>query len=193
MGSGVSDESSFPLPFKRRTNKERLTDRNRLTQLLECVDKVDKWKLMHREEMPSWINKQSNLVFIGDACHPMLPYLAQGANSSIEDGAVLGLLLSSGSGFSDKRQLPATLELFQKLRKARGEAIARETFKQRKDFHLRDGPEQEARDELFLRQLGKEINGAFPSRWTCPVVQPWLYGYDAYAEVESATHKLGAL
>lgn len=159
-----------------------------LTQLLEYVDKVDKWKLMHREEMESWINPQNNFVLIGDSCHPMLPYLAQGANSSIEDGAVLGLLLAPDH-FTAKSQLPETLQLFQSLRKARGEDIAKETFKQRRDFHLRDGPEQEKRDELMLRQLGKEIEGPFPSRSTCPEVQPWLYGYDAMKEVEAATQK----
>lgn len=167
-----------------------IADLDRLTQLLECVDKVDKWKLMHREEMESWVNPQSNLAFMGDACHPMLPYLAQGANSSIEDGAVLGLLLAP-KNFKAKSELPATLQLFQKLRKARGEAIARETFKQRRDFHLRDGEEQEARDKIFEEWMGKseelERSGKeFPSRWTCPVVQPWLYGYDAVKEVEDA-------
>lgn len=49
-----------------------------------------------------------------------------------------------------------------------------------------DGPEQEARDQVFLSQLGKELKGPFPSRWTCPQVQPWLYGYDAFHEVEKA-------
>jgi hypothetical protein len=36
---------------------------------------------------------------------------------------------------------------------------------QRRDFHMENGPEQEKRDEIFLSQLGKEIKGAFPSRW----------------------------
>lgn len=156
-----------------------------LTQFLGCVDRVDKWKLMHREEMQSWINPQNNLVLIGDSCHPMLPYLAQGANSSIEDGAVLGLLLAPEILHS-KAQLPEILQLFQQLRKARGEGIVRETFKQRTDFHMRNGPDQEKRDALMLRQLGQELQGAFPSRWTCPQVQPWLYGYDANKEVEAA-------
>jgi salicylate hydroxylase len=49
-----------------------------------------------------------------------------------------------------------------------------------------DGPDQEARDEIFLSQLGKELKGPFPSRWTCPAVQPWLYGYDANEEVDKA-------
>ncbi|KAF2450298.1 FAD binding domain-containing protein [Karstenula rhodostoma CBS 690.94] len=161
-----------------------------LTQLLSRVDKVDKWKLMHRAELPAWINPHSNLVLIGDACHPMLPYLAQGANSSIEDGAVLGLLLSPPH-FTSPSQLPDMLQLFQTLRKARGEAIARETFKQRKDFHMRDGEEREARDSVFKEWMGREAElersgKEFPSRWTCPVVQKWLYGYDAAKEVEEA-------
>ena len=57
----------------------------------------------------------------------MLPYLAQGANSALEDGAVLGLLLGH---IKTKAQLPQALRLYEKLRKARGDAIARETFKQ---------------------------------------------------------------
>ncbi|KAL2856289.1 hypothetical protein BJX68DRAFT_263778 [Aspergillus pseudodeflectus] len=156
-----------------------------LTQFLSYVDKVDKWKLMHHAEMTTWINPSSTLVFVGDACHPMLPYLAQGANSSLEDGAVLGGLLGH---MKSKSQLPAILRLYETLRKERGEAIVRETFKQRHDFHMPDGPEQEKRDEIFRAQLDKngEIEGAFPSRWTCPEVQPWLYGYDAVKEVEEA-------
>lgn len=57
---------------------------------------------------------------------------------------------------------------------------------QRDSFHMKDGPEQEARDVIFLSQLGKEVRAPFPSRWTCPEVQSWLYGYDAFKEVEDA-------
>lgn len=116
----------------------------------------------------------------------MLPYLAQGANSSLEDGAVLGSLLGH---LPSKAALPQALRLYESLRKARGEAIVKETFKQvfllnlflidayshdvtkmanvqRHDFHLPDGEEQQKRDAVFRSQLGKEeIEGAFPSRW----------------------------
>lgn len=57
----------------------------------------------------------------------MLPYLAQGANSAVEDGAVLGQVLGH---VKSKEQVPKALKMYQRLRKARGEAIARETFKQ---------------------------------------------------------------
>jgi len=112
--------------------------------------------------------------------------LAQGANSSIEDGAVLGYILSHLPSTDPRSKLAAALHLYQRLRKQRGEAIAKETFAQRHDFHLPDGPEQQARDELMLSKLDAVVEGRFPSRWQCPVVQPWLYGYDAFEEVEAA-------
>jgi salicylate hydroxylase len=57
----------------------------------------------------------------------MLPYLAQGANSALEDGAVLGMLLGEARSAA---QIPQALIMYEKLRKVRGESIARETFKQ---------------------------------------------------------------
>ena len=57
----------------------------------------------------------------------MLPYLAQGANSSLEDGAVLGKLLGHVERPS---ALPKALALYEQARKSRGEAVARETFAQ---------------------------------------------------------------
>ncbi|KAL7622421.1 hypothetical protein AAE478_007926 [Parahypoxylon ruwenzoriense] len=113
----------------------------------------------------------------------MLPYLAQGANSSLEDGAVLGRLLKY---VTSRNKIMPALEMYQKLRKARGEAIAKEALGQRDSFHLPDGPLQERRDAVFLAGFGKEPSPHFPSRWTCPSVQPWLYGYDAVAEADNA-------
>ena len=85
-----------------------------------------------------------------------------------------------------KSQVPQALTLYEKLRKKRGEAIVRETFAQRASIHMHDGPEQEARDLLMLSKLGGEIDCKFPSRWQCPVVQPWLFGYDPEEETERA-------
>lgn len=44
-----------------------------LNKFLDQVKSVDKWKLMHRAELGSWISEKSTFVFIGDSCHPMLP------------------------------------------------------------------------------------------------------------------------
>lgn len=48
-----------------------------LNRFLDEVKTVEKWKLMHRAELKSWVSDKSNFVFVGDACHSMLPYLAQ--------------------------------------------------------------------------------------------------------------------
>ncbi|KAI0124772.1 hypothetical protein BJ170DRAFT_726410 [Xylariales sp. AK1849] len=157
-----------------------------LKKLLACVDQADKWRLMHISPLVTWKNEKNTLVMAGDACHPMLPYLAQGANSSLEDGAVLGELLKH---VDSHEKLAPALEMYQHLRKDRGEAIARESLRQRDSFHLPDGPLQEQRDGIFNASLGKELPPNFPSRWSCPSVQPWLYGYDAIAVAHEAYRK----
>jgi salicylate hydroxylase len=48
-----------------------------LNRFLSLVKDVDKWKLMHRPELKSWVSESSKMVFLGDACHPMLPYLGK--------------------------------------------------------------------------------------------------------------------
>lgn len=101
----------------------------------------------------------------------------------MEDGAVLGMVLAA---VQRKDQLSEALRLYEDLRKTRGEAIVREAFAQKADFHMLDGPAQQDRDRLMLSKLGQEIDCKFPSRWQCPVVQPWLYGYCARHETEAA-------
>jgi salicylate hydroxylase len=147
---------------------------------------VHQWKLMWLDALPEWANESGTFFMAGDCCHPMLPYLAQGANSSLEDGAVLGSLLGRVRKSEMKRQLPCVSSMYQKLRMERGRRIQRETFKQRDDSHMEDGEAQEKRDALMVSMLGKDLKAPFPSRWTCPEIQPFLYGYDAYAEAEKA-------
>ena len=77
--------------------------------------------------MKRWYNDDATIVFLGDACHPMLPYLAQGAGSSLEDGAALGVLLSK----ADSRQdLPQNLKLYEQLRKPRSSALQKRSMLQ---------------------------------------------------------------
>ncbi|KAF6845353.1 FAD binding domain protein [Colletotrichum musicola] len=163
-----------------------------LRKLLDQVESVHKWKLCWVEPLEQWANPEGTFFMAGDCCHPMLPYLAQGANSSLEDGAVLGHLLGKVGGRGTKgTQLPAAAAMYQRLRMGRGERIVMESFRQRDDFHMPDGPEQERRDEIMTRSLGegKGPQPGFPSRWTCPEIQSFLYSYDAYAEAEKAYEK----
>ncbi|PQE09065.1 fad dependent oxidoreductase protein [Rutstroemia sp. NJR-2017a BVV2] len=156
-----------------------------LRALLDQVKEVAKWKLMHLETLDRWINDEGTFWMAGDACHPMLPYLAQGANSSLEDGAVMGYLLGKVSAEGKKEQLKKAARMYEALRKSRGEGIARETWKQREQFHMVDGEEQIQRDVIMIE--GPTGKGGYPSRWQdFGGAQKWLYGYDAYGEAEKA-------
>ncbi|MCA8928120.1 MAG: FAD-dependent monooxygenase [Alphaproteobacteria bacterium] len=55
--------------------------------VLAACPRVNKWALFERDPLPVWARGAACLL--GDACHPMLPYMAQGAASSLEDAAVL--------------------------------------------------------------------------------------------------------
>jgi 6-hydroxynicotinate 3-monooxygenase len=59
--------------------------------ILDRCPEVRKWALVERDPLPRWC--EDNVVLIGDACHPMLPYMAQGAGSSMEDAVILARCL----------------------------------------------------------------------------------------------------
>jgi salicylate hydroxylase/6-hydroxynicotinate 3-monooxygenase len=63
--------------------------------VLDACPDCHKWAILEREPLPTW--SQGRVVLIGDACHPMTPYMAQGAATSIEDAAVLARCLKQVS------------------------------------------------------------------------------------------------
>lgn len=58
--------------------------------LAACPD-VHKWAIVDRESLDRWTD--GKVALLGDACHPMTPYMAQGAAMAIEDAAVLSRCL----------------------------------------------------------------------------------------------------
>jgi salicylate hydroxylase len=67
--------------------------------LLEHVDETFLWGLFGRPEQVRWVDGE--VVLIGDAAHPMLPFMAQGAAMALEDVAVLAAALRSGGEVRD--------------------------------------------------------------------------------------------
>ncbi|HVY58040.1 MAG TPA: FAD-dependent monooxygenase [Xanthobacteraceae bacterium] len=59
--------------------------------VLAACPEAHKWALVERDPLPRWT--QGRVALLGDACHPMTPYLAQGAGTAIEDAAVLSRCL----------------------------------------------------------------------------------------------------
>ena len=91
----------------------------RIGSVLQQVDKTFRWALYDREPLASWT--RGRLTLLGDAAHPMLPHLGQGANQSIEDGMALATLLAR----VDAATAPQALLAYDRLRRERVAEVQR--------------------------------------------------------------------
>jgi salicylate hydroxylase len=91
----------------------------RIGSLLGEVRTTFRWALYDREPLPTWTN--GRLTLLGDAAHPMLPHLGQGANQSIEDGIALATILAR----ADVSTAPAALLAYEGLRRERVAQVQR--------------------------------------------------------------------
>ena len=84
--------------------------------VLEACPDCHKWAILERDPLPSW--GTGPVTLLGDACHPMTPYMAQGAATAIEDAAVLArcLEMMQAAGGGD---IAAAFKLYEENRKAR--------------------------------------------------------------------------
>lgn len=102
------------------------------------------WPLVERAPLARWT--VGRIALLGDAAHPMLPFLAQGAAQAIEDAAALGEALAS------TREIEQGLLAYQTLRQARATRVQRDSHMQGTIYHL-SGPAALARD-LAMRAVG---------------------------------------
>ncbi|OCK86981.1 FAD/NAD(P)-binding domain-containing protein [Cenococcum geophilum 1.58] len=128
------------------------------------------WTLNSHAPLTSW--HENKCVLIGDACHPMLPYVAQGAAQAIEDAGVLQVCFASIKRISD---IPLALKIYEMVRKSRGEAIQNSAAQTRKALHLADGPRQQERDANIA---GAASGGSNPDLWSDRAWQDFMWGTD---------------
>ena len=88
--------------------------------LAACPD-CHKWAILEREPLPRW--SDGRVVLLGDACHAMTPYMAQGAATAIEDAAILARCLQAVEG-EDIEGAFARYEAHRKPRTSRIQAIS---------------------------------------------------------------------
>jgi len=119
------------------------------------------WALHDRAELLRW--STGRITLLGDACHPMLPFMAQGAAQSIEDGATLASVLATMTG--DPKD---ALRRYEELRKPRASRLQQASAANRTRFHLPDGPEQQARDAAMAASGDRSMANI-----------GWLYAHDA--------------
>ena len=134
-----------------------------LREILRSVDETFIWALFDRAPLPRW--SSGRVTLLGDACHPMLPFMAQGAAQALEDGATLTSCLTRDTATS----IHESLRLYESVRKPRASRvhILSETNKTR--FHLPDSPAQRERDERMDRG---------GTDFSIKAVE-WIYAHDA--------------
>ena len=144
-----------------------LTERfaNACSPVRELLGKIDTWKmwvLCDREPVKNWTDKRVTLL--GDAAHPMLQYLAQGAGQAIEDAVVLREALRHTRG----DVMPA----FQHYQQARYLRTGRVQLTARLygDIYHASGVQRELRNQLF--QSGAESAGFAGLRWMYDGIEP---------------------
>jgi len=97
------------------------------------IDQADhqslyKWALYDRAPMSKW--GKGRVTLLGDACHPTLPFMAQGAAMAIEDAAVLTACVKSAAGVAE------ALQRYEKLRRPRTAYVQRGSRRHARVFHL---------------------------------------------------------
>ena len=140
----------------------------RIGSLLSQVETTFRWALYDREPLPGW--SRGRLTLLGDAAHPMLPHLGQGANQSIEDGMALATILASASA----QTAPAALLAYERLRRERVAQVQRGA----RENGLRY---DSANPDLGLRDAEITAHAAFRRR---------LYDHDVVPEAQAAATAL---
>lgn len=151
-------------------------------RMLELVPEgeVCEWKLRVHEPLPTWVH--GSVALVGDACHPTLPHLAQGAAQAIEDAAVLGVVLSHLTGSVTPSDINKALKQYEKVRKERAETLVELAAASGRGLHLGDGKAKEERDKQFAAL--KEGKGPVPDKWADADVQRKIYGHDCVQVAE---------
>src|SRR5215469_5040499 len=133
-------------------------------QIISAADTCFIWALFDRDPLPQWSIGRATLL--GDACHPMYPFMGQGAAQAIEDGAALAACLLA-AGNADPA---AALTDYERLRLPRVTRLQDMSRANKTRFHMRDGPAQERRDAEWAKVADRS-----------PDILRWLYEFDASA------------
>lgn len=137
-----------------------------ISRCIQSAAELYRWALFDRPPLPYW--NDGRVVLLGDAAHPMLPSMAQGAVQSIEDAYLLGELLGDGVGVNGAATAEACSLLFDQRIK-RTTRVQRVSANNMTLFHTRGRIRQLARFEPA------RIAGRI-APWALYGMNDWLYG-----------------
>ena len=105
-----------------------------IVRIIEQSDELFKWGIFARPPLANWSDNRA--VLIGDAAHPMPPYLAQGAAMAIEDAWVIVSCLH------DAGKVSTSAATYQTIRKPRTDMMLHLSSDQGRFYHLQTAPAQ---------------------------------------------------
>lgn len=145
-------------------------------QVIQCFDRIEpellgllqagslagwrRWNLFYRKPLVASQMAQGRVALLGDAAHPMLPYMAQGSGMALEDAWQLACSVRMHA------DVPSALTHYAQTRAARNARVVRTAQRNGRIFHL-SGAIALARNAVLALQ-GTQVLG-----------MPWLYGYSA--------------
>ncbi len=164
-------------------NREDWTDRATITRalaafegwhpqirrIIAAADTCFIWALFDRDPLARWSVGRTTLL--GDSCHPMYPFMGQGAAQAIEDGATLAACLLAAENGDPGGDPSGALKRYEQLRLPRVTRLQELSRANKTRFHMADGPAQQARDAEWARMN----NGAGDRS---PDSLRWLYAHD---------------
>lgn len=175
---------------------------SRVKKIIDLVPSSRRWPLLITGPLESWSSPQKNVVLMGDAAHSMVNHLAQGAATSMEDGAFLGRVL--GEVVHGMLSLEEAIHVYEKTR------MPRAWIKQQASFvegaiYMADDIRGRARDQSSAASVAQtsaqaevgglqskpEVTGADANSrswdlWGAPETVQSIFSYDAEGDADHA-------
>ncbi|EXJ62201.1 hypothetical protein A1O7_02634 [Cladophialophora yegresii CBS 114405] len=156
----------------------------RIKRIVDMVTSARRWPLLVTGPLETWSTKEKNIVLMGDAAHSMTNHMAQGAATSMEDGAFLARTLAKV--VEGRINLAQAIEVYERSRMPRAYYKQQVSFLNGAIWQVADGPVQEARDKAMAMELKEEQYVRSPNLYGDPVTTLEVYNYDAEADAELA-------
>ncbi len=156
----------------------------RIKRIVDMIPEAQRWPLLVTGPLKSWSSPMKNVVLLGDAAHSMVNHMAQGAATSMEDGAFLGKCIEQV--VQGRLSLQQAVEIYEQARMPKAHFKQQVSFLNGAIWHLPNGPAQEARDEAMRLELEGKPFLRSPNLYGDPTAVLSVYAYDAEEHAESA-------
>ena len=154
----------------------------RIKRIVDMIPEAKRWPLLVTEPLPSWSSPSKNVVLMGDAAHSMVNHMAQGAATSMEDGAFLARCIAQV--VRQRLSLQEAISLYERHRMPKAHFKQQISFINGMIWHLPDGSAQQARDKAMSVELNGRPFLRSPNLYGDPATVLSVYGYDAESSAE---------